>query len=306
MRKIHKIEPIKTIPPAKKRVAAYARVSIETDRTLNSLSAQVSHYTSLIQNHPGWEYIGIYADSGETGTHSGRGEFKRLIADCEAGKIDIVLTKSISRFARNTVTLLSTVRRLKEIGVEVRFEREGISSATADGELMLSILASFAQEESRQVSENLKWAIRNGFKKGKPHRIAMYGYRHTNGECVIIQEEAEVVKRVFATYLKGLTPIEIAAQLNAEGIKNYHGLDFKRSNIAKMLRNERYTGNLLLQKTYVDDHIGKKRKTNKGELPMYLVEDAHPAIISKEIFHAAQKERLRHTKRKIAAKEVAK
>jgi len=293
MRKIHKIESAKIKLPIKKRVGAYARISIEKGRTLNSLSAQVNHYSNFIQAHPGWEYIGVYADSGETGTSAGRDEFQRLIADCEAGKIDIVLTKSISRFARNTVDLLKTVRRLKEIGVEVRFEREGINSSTANGELMLSILASFAQEESRQISENLKWSIRNGFKDGKPHRLNMYGYRYKDGECVIIPEEAEVVKRIFNIYLEGLTPVEIAEQLNRDGIKNYSSLEFKPSNIAKMLKNERYIGTLLLQKTYVEEHINKKGKTNKGEFPMYLIEDAHPAIIDKDIFQAVQDERLR-------------
>jgi DNA invertase Pin-like site-specific DNA recombinase len=276
-----------------KRVAAYARISIENGRTLNSLSAQISRYSNYIQTQPDWEYAGVYADSGKTGTTAERTEFKRLTADCEAGKIDIILTKSISRFARNTEILLSTVRRFKELGVEVRFEKEGINSLSADGELMLSILGSFAQEESRQISENLKWAIRSGFKKGKPHRLGMYGYRNKDGECVIVPEEAETVRRIFAAYLDGFTPAEIAEQLNNEGITNYYGLGFKCSNIAKMLKNERYTGTLLLQKTYVQDYINKKGKTNKGELPMYLMEDAHCAIISKDIFRAVQNERIR-------------
>jgi len=293
MRKIQIIESIKPTQQAKKRVAAYARISIERGRMFNSLSAQVSYYNTFIQKNTGWEYAGVYADSGETGTTTGRDEFQRLIADCEAGKIDIVLTKSISRFARNTVDLLQVVRRLRELDVEVRFERENINSATADGEIMLSILASFAQEESRQVSENIKWTIRNGFKKGKPHHIRMYGYCNENGECVIVPDEADVVKRIFAYYLQGLTAKEIASKLNSEEIKNIYGVDFKHSSITKMLGNERYIGTLLLQKTYVIDHISKKRKINNGELPMYLIEDAHPAIISKEIFQAVQDERMR-------------
>jgi len=293
MRKIKKIEIVQPTQEAKKRVAAYARVSVERGRTLNSLSAQVSHYSNFIQKNSKWEYVGVYADSGETGTSAGRDEFQRLIADCEAGKIDIVLTKSISRFARNTVDLLRVVRRLQELGIEVRFERENINSATAEGELMLSILASFAQEESRQISENIKWTIRSGFKKGKPHHIRMYGFRNENGECVIVPEEAVVVKRIFSSFLKGQTTSEIAAQLNSEGLKSYYGNEFKHSTIAKMLQNERYIGTLLLQKTYRTDHISRKRKMNKGELPMYLIEDAHPAIISKDIFQAVQDERMR-------------
>ena len=293
MRKIQIIESVKPTHQAKKRVAAYARISIERGRMFNSLSAQVSYYNTFIQKNADWEYAGVYADSGETGTTTGRDEFQRLIADCEAGKIDIVLTKSISRFARNTVDLLQVVRRLRELDVEVRFERENINSATADGEVMLSILASFAQEESRQVSENIKWTIRNGFKKGKPHHIRMYGYRNENGECVIVPDESDVVKRIFAYYLQGLTAKEIASQLNSEEIKNIYGAHFKHFSITKMLGNERYIGTLLLQKTYVIDHISKKRKINNGELPKYLIEDAHPAIISKEIFQAVQDERMR-------------
>jgi DNA invertase Pin-like site-specific DNA recombinase len=177
MRKIHKIEAASLKLPTRKRVAAYARISVERGRTLGSLSAQVSYYSDYIQKQPGWEYVGVYADSGETGTSAGRDEFQRLLADCEAGKIDIVLTKSISRFARNTVILLDTVRKLNEIGVEVRFEREGISSASAEGELMLSILASFAQEEAYNLSENTKWALRKGFEKGRQSPSPIYGYR---------------------------------------------------------------------------------------------------------------------------------
>ncbi|MCD8329977.1 MAG: recombinase family protein, partial [Lachnospiraceae bacterium] len=161
MRKISKIEPILPAAPKRKKVAAYARVSRDTERLMHSISAQVSYYSGLIQNNPEWEYAGVYADFGITGTNtSKRNEFNRLIADCEAGRIDIVLTKSISRFARNTVDLLETVRHLKDLGIEVRFEKENINSFSEDGELMLSLLASFAQEESRSISENCKWGIR--------------------------------------------------------------------------------------------------------------------------------------------------
>ena len=168
MPKITKIEPGIKALPAKKKVAAYARVSKDTERLMHSVSAQVSYYSDLIQKNPEWEYAGVYADSGITGTLvAGRSEFVRLLEDCEAGRIDIILCKSISRFARNTVDLLNTVRRLKEIGVEVRFEKEQINSMSGDGELMLSILASFAQEESRSISENVKWGIRKRFKNGE-------------------------------------------------------------------------------------------------------------------------------------------
>ena len=157
MRKIRKVELTLPVAPKRKRVAAYARVSVEKERSVYSMSAQVSYYSEFIQNNPEWEYAGVYADVGISGTSTkARDEFQRLIADCEAGKIDLVLSKSISRFARNTVDLLETVRRLKDLGIEVRFEKENINSLSGDGELMLSILASFAQEESRRISENVK------------------------------------------------------------------------------------------------------------------------------------------------------
>ena len=168
MRKISRLEPVLPVLPERKKVAAYARVSQDSERLMHSLSAQVSFYSAYIQNTPGWEYAGVYADGAVSGTGTEqRDEFNRLLADCEAGRIDIVLTKSISRFARNTVDLLDTVRHLKERGIEVRFEKEHINSLSEDGELMLTLLASFAQEESRSISENVKWAIRKGFEKGK-------------------------------------------------------------------------------------------------------------------------------------------
>lgn len=197
MAKISRIEP--KIPVLKKRqkVAAYARVSMETDRLAHSLSAQVSYYNDLIQSNPEWEFAGVYADFGISGTGAAkREEFNRLIADCEAGKINIVLTKSISRFARNTVDLLSTVRHLKEIGVEVRFEKENIHSFSGDGELMLSILASFAQEEVRSLSENSKWGIRKTYQNGTDgvRNKKVLGYRYDGEKYVVKEDEAETVE----------------------------------------------------------------------------------------------------------------
>lgn len=205
MRKIERIEPTAPQIQRKKRVAAYARVSMETDRLNHSLSAQVSHYSNLIQGNPEWEYAGVYADRFISGTSTKkRAEFLRMIGDCEAGKIDIVLTKSISRFARNTVDLLETIRHLKSIGVEVRFEKENISSLKASGEVMLSILASFAQEESISISNNVKWGTRKRFECGIPNgRPRLLGYRWDGAHLVIIPEEAAVVKRIFQNFLDG-------------------------------------------------------------------------------------------------------
>ena len=201
---ISKIEPKIPQMPTRKRVAAYARVSMETERLQHSISAQISYYSNLIQSNPAWEYVGVYADSGISGTSiKGRPEFNHMIEDCEKGLIDIVLTKSISRFARNTVDLLKTVRHLKELGIEVRFEKENINSLSGDGEVMLTLLASFAEEESRSISENAKWGIKKRFEQGEPRRGRIYGYRVKNGQYVIKEDEAAVVQRIFQMFLDG-------------------------------------------------------------------------------------------------------
>jgi len=300
--KIQKLEPTKIQLPSKKRVAAYARTSVERGRTIDSLSAQVSYYSGYIQKHQEWEYVGVYADSGETGTKATREEFQRLLADCEAGKIDIVLTKSISRFARNTVDLLNTVRRLTDIGIEVRFERENINSATADGELMLTILASFAQEESRSLSENIKWTIRKGFQKGKQSSTQIYGYRWDGENFVPHTDEAEIVRLVFSQYLEGNSPHVIAQNLNHMGIKAMYGGKFHQRTIISMLENEKYIGMVIMQKTFVENHITKEKKKNNGELPRHVIENAHPAIIDRDTFDRVQ---ARIRERKIVVERTA-
>ena len=194
MAKIRKIEPVMPTLPTRKKVAAYARVSMETERLHHSLSAQISYYSDLIQRNPEWEYAGVYADDGITGTKANsREEFQRMLEDCEAGNIDIILTKSISRFARNTVDLLETVRRLKELGVSVRFEKENIDSLSGDGEVMLTLLASFAQEEITSLSNNVKWGIRKRFEKGIPNfRNKILGYEWEDDHLVVVPEEAAI------------------------------------------------------------------------------------------------------------------
>lgn len=295
MRKIKRIERTEPLLPAKKKVAAYARVSMESERLMHSLSAQVSHYSTLIQKNPEWEYVGVYADNGISGTGTAkRTEFNRMISDCEAGKIDIILAKSISRFARNTVDLLETVRHLKDIGVEVRFEKEHISSMSGDGELMLTILASFAQEESRSISDNVKWGTRKRFEKGIPNgKFRVYGYRWEGDELVIVPEEAEIVKRIFQNFLDGKSRLETEREFAAEGITTREGYRWVDSNIKVVLTNVTYTGNLLFQKEYVVDPITKKKRRNRGELPQYYVEDTHPAIIDKATFDFVQAEMAR-------------
>ena len=292
MRKINKIEP--TIPqmPVRKRVAAYARVSMESERLHHSLSAQISYYSALIQKHLDWEYAGVYADDGITGTKTkDRAEFNRLLADCENGKIDIILTKSISRFARNTVDLLETVRHLKDLGISVQFEKEHIDSLTEDGELMLTLLSSFAQEESRSISDNVKWGTVQRFKQGIPNgRFQIYGYRWEGDHLVIHEEEAAIVRLIYDNFLNGLSAETTEKQLEEMGVKSCKGQHFGNTSIRQILRNITYTGNLLFQKEYTVDPISKKSRINRGELPQFFVENTHEAIIPKETYQAVQNE----------------
>lgn len=203
---------------SKKKVTAYARVSTGKDAMLHSLSAQVSYYSTLIQNTRGWLYCGVYVDEAMTGTKSERPNFQKMMEDARAGKLDMIITKSIYRFARNTVTLHETVRELKVLNVDVFFEEQNIHSLSADGELMLSFLTSYAQEESRSASDNLKWSIRNRFKKGMAWNTHVYGYQFSNGTFITIPAEAEIVKQIFASYLDGKGTPAIAKDLNKRGI----------------------------------------------------------------------------------------
>ena len=292
MKKIERIEAAIPKLKRKKHVAAYARVSAESDRLTHSLSAQISYYSELIQNNPEWEYAGVYADSFISGTSiNKRSEFQRMVADCEAGKIDIILTKSISRFARNTVDLLSTVRHLKAIGVEVRFEKENIRSMSSSGEIMLSILASIAQEEIINYSENVKWAKRKRFEQGLPNaKFCIYGYKWVGDEMIIVPEEAIIVKRIYQDYLSGKSTAEIACELSIQGIITKRGKRWSGSSVKYILQNVHYTGNLILQKYYVENPLTHKLRKNEGELTRYLAENTHEAIIDKKTFDMVQKE----------------
>ena len=289
--RIRQITPAVPILPIRKRVAAYARVSSEKISMVESLSAQVSYYSAYIQRNPEWEYAGVYADEGFTGTKNNRPEFQRLLADCRAGRIDIVLTKSVSRFARNTLTLLGITRELKELGIDVFFEKENMHSTSGDGELMLSILASFAQEESRSVSENCKWRIRKRYAEGDIGSWGhLFGYRISHGQVEIDPERAEIVRKLFSDFLDGKTATALASGLRRQGVCGEQGGMLKYARIVEMLRNEKYTGNQLLQKTYTTDHLTKKICPNNGELPQYYVEGTHPAIIDLATYSAVQQE----------------
>ena len=281
--------------PKAERVAAYARVSSGKDAMLHSLSAQVSYYSDLIQNHPGWLYCGVFADEALTGTKENRTEFQRLLAECRAGSIDLIITKSISRFARNTVVLLQTVRELKSLGVDVYFEEQNIHSVSADGELMLTILASYAQEESLSASENQKWRIKKNFEEGMPWSGQVLGYKYVNGVYIVKPEEAEIVRNIFTDYLSGMGIEAIMKKLNAQGKTSRNGHAWCRSSVRKVLGNYSYTGNLLLQTTFRENHITKKTLPNRGELPMYHAENTHEAIISMEDYQAVQAEMARRS-----------
>ncbi len=300
MKTIEKREKKGPVTPKRKRVAAYARVSVESARMQHSLSAQVSYYSALIQNHREWEYAGVYADYGISGTGMReRDSFNRMLADCEAGKIDIILTKSIQRFARNTVDLLNTVRRLKELGVEVRLEKENLTSMSGDGELMLSILASFAQEESRSISENCKWGIRKRFQSGEigaaNKHILGYHYDDDLQQYVIIPEEAVIVRRMFRLYLEGKSLQAICDDLNGAGYRTINGCLFQEASLAMLLKNEIYAGDLRRQKSYIADPITKNKVRNRGELPQFYLQDAHEAILDRETYARVQAEIERRT-----------
>ena len=288
MPEIHRIEaPARLQIPMRKRVAAYARVSMETELLLHSLSAQVSYFSEQIQANTDWDFAGVYADEGISGrSTTGRTEFQRLMTDCDAGKIDIVLAKSISRFARDTVDCLNAVRHLRDIGVEVRFEREGISTFSKDGELLLTLLASFAQAESDSLSENIKWAARKRFSEGRPNTYKPpYGYRWDGEMFRIIPEQGEVVKRIYAMYLAGESAYGIAKKLKAEGVAGQGGGPMCDSTIKDIVTNPSYVGTMVLQKWYFTEaHI---RKHNRGELPRYEVEGMYEPLVSEEEFRRA-------------------
>lgn len=274
-----------------KRVAAYARVSVDTDQTERSFSTQVSYFSNLIQSNPEWIYAGVYSDLGISGTSMEKRQgFQRMIADAEAGKIDIILTKSIQRFARNTVDLLHTVRHLKEIGVEIRFEKEHINSMSGDGELMLTILASFAQAESQNMSSNIRWAFKKKNEQGIPNQhFIVYGYRWEGDTLVPFPPEAKVVKSIYAAFLNGQSLQEIADGLEVAGVKSFYGNSaFQKKTLSNILQNSIYAGEMLLQKGFVESPFSKRRKKNEGELPKYLVADDHEAIIDRETFNRVQ------------------
>jgi len=280
------------------RVAAYCRVSTLLEQQEGSYEAQVSYYTEKIQQNPNWKLAGIYADDGKSATNTKkRDDFNALIEDCMAGKIDLVLTKSVSRFARNTVDSLQAIRKLREKNIGIIFEKEGINTLEGSGELLITILSSQAQEESRNLSENTRWGFERKFEKGvvMVNHKKFLGYtKDEYGELVIVPEQAQLVRRIYRLYLEGLSTQQIADTFMAEGIKTVTGNDkWHDTVIAKILQNEKYMGDVLQQKTYTIDFLTKKRVKNDGIVPQYYIEDNHEAIVPKEIFFQVQEERAR-------------
>jgi len=270
----------------KKRVCAYCRVSTDSREQQNSFTAQLEYYTALIENQENWQFAGIYADEARSGTKlQKRDDFLRMMKDCEDGKIDMIITKSLTRFARNTVDSIQAIRRLKEFGVAVYFEKEHIDSLSEKSELMLTILSSLAQGESESISTNSKWAVIKRFQDGTfILGTPAYGYtKDEDGELIIQEEEAAVVRRIFREYLNGKGTYAIAKDLSEEGIATIRSAEKWHDGVIKeMLLNPIYTGNLLHQKTMTTEVLPFKRKRNKGQLPQYLVEDNHEPIISHE------------------------
>ena len=285
MKRTTKIEAV--ISASKTRVAAYCRVSTASDEQKASLDTQKMHYETYIRSNPEWEYAGLYYDEGVSGTsQNGRSGLLALISDCEKRKIDLVLTKSISRFARNTTDCIEITRKLLSFGVRILFEKENIDTGSMESELMLSILGSLAESESVSISENEKWSIRKRFENDTYIISAPpYGYKNENGRMVIVPEQAEVVKRIFADILSGKTPSQIADELNRQGIFTARSGKWRGERITELIANEKYVGDALFQKTYTDSSFTRHR--NHGVCNQYLITEHHGPIVSHEVFDRA-------------------
>ncbi|HEM3563640.1 TPA: recombinase family protein [Streptococcus suis] len=277
------------------KVAAYCRVSTDQEEQLSSYENQVNYYREFISKHEDYELVDIYADEGISATDTKkRDAFNRLIQDCRAGKVDRILVKSISRFARNTLDCIKYVRELKELGVGVTFEKENIDSLDSKGEVLLTILSSLAQDESRSISENATWGIRKKFERGevRVNTTKFMGYdKDENGRLIINPQQAETVKFIYEKFLDGYSPESIAKYLNDNEISGWTGkANWYPSAIQKMLQNEKYKGDALLQKTFTVDFLTKKRVQNDGQVDQYYVENSHEAIIDKDIWELVQLE----------------
>lgn len=288
-------------PTAKRKVAAYARVSTDRDEQLTSYEAQVNYYTNYIKSREDWEFVGMYADEGISGTSTKkRTGFNRMIKDALDGKINLILAKSLSRFCRNTVDSLTNIRKLKAAGVECYFEKESIWTMDSKGELLVTILSSLAQEESRSISENVKWGKRKSFADGKvcvPFTHLLGYERGADGNLAINDEEAEIVRLIYKLFMSGLSYQAIANELTKRQIKTPGGKDsWCPTTVKSILTSEKMKGDALLQKTYIEDFLTKKQVKNRGQIPQYYVTGNHEAIISHETFDLVQTEIARRRK----------
>lgn len=293
------------------RVAAYCRVSTDDEEQKTSYEVQIGYYTEKINQNPEWQMAGIFADEGISGTQAKkRPEFLKMIRLCRQRKIDIILTKSLSRFARNTVDSLGYIRELRALGIAVISEKENINTLTAESEMLITIMSCFAQAESESISKNVSWGVRQSFKNGNvPMQYArLLGYRKGHdGNAEIIPEEAEVVKEIYRCYLDGMSMNLIADRLNEKGLTTKGGSSpYRKTVVQRILTNEKYTGDALLQKTYVTDCITKKTRKNNGELPMYLVKNHHEPIISRTDFNRVQEEMARRSAKRTIADKLTK
>lgn len=292
----------------KLRVAAYCRVSTDSDEQATSYEAQVEHYTTFIKKNVEWEFAGIYADDGISGTNTKkRDDFNRMIDDCNAGMVDMIITKSISRFARNTLDCLRYIRDLKDKNIPVFFEKENINTMDSKGEVLLTIMASLAQQESQSLSQNVKLGYQFRYQNGVMtvnHNRFMGYTKDKDGNLVIEEREAEIVRRIYREYLEGKSLIQIARGLEADGVLTGAGkTKWRPETIRKMLSNEKYIGDALLQKTYTVDFLTKKRVKNDGIVPQYYVENSHEAIIPKDLFMQVQEEMVRRSNMKAGKKK---
>ena len=294
-------DPVVTMPTPITKAAAYCRVSTDSEEQESSYEAQVTHYTNFIQAHPGWELAGIFADEGLSGTQAKtRPQFNALIAACESGSVDLVITKSISRFARNTLDALNYIRKLKALNIPIIFEKESVNTLEASGELMVTILASIAQQESASISQNVRMGINFGFQegRGRVNFSSFLGYRRGDkpGTYEIVPAEADVVRRIYRAFLEGYSPKMIADGLMEDGICTPSGGEkWYPSTVASILENEKYCGDLLMQKWYVEDYLTHKCVKNSGEKPQYFVEDDHDPIVPKAVFYQVQGEKKRRS-----------
>lgn len=282
-------------PETKIRVAAYCRVSTDQEDQMHSFDAQVDYYTKYINERENYEMAGIYADEGISGTNvRKREQFRKMIEDCQAGKIDLVITKSISRFARNTQDCLQYSRMLKNMGIGIVFEKENINTLDSTGELLFTILSSLAQDESRNISENCKWGIRTKFKNGEMHlnTYKFLGYdKDEEGKLIINKEQAKTVERIYKEFIWGRNPQEIAKELEDEGVPGCCGqTKWYTTTVIGILKNEKHMGDALLQKTYTIDFLTKKQVKNNGEITQVYVKDSHKGIIDRQTWEAVQEE----------------